>query len=165
MLQLALDLGDELAAPAINVILRIEERTALLVALGFQRLDVLLTSQFLFQREGRGGRATGFLDLAIEFLDLPFQAQLQVVRPAVELLGFRLEEAGVALGDGVLDFDLMALGHLIEATRRRRQYPLPYLTRQREETPGGFFIQRLAGIRDRGENEVILGLIERLDRE
>ena len=72
-------------------------------------LDLLLAGQLFLQRErGRGG-AAGFLDLAVELLDLALQADLQVVGPAVELFGLGLEEAGVALGDAALDGGLPLL--------------------------------------------------------
>ena len=97
--ELAFDLRDQFLSLFVHLILRVEQRPALLVALRFERLDLLLPGELLFQRQrGRGG-AAGLLDLAVELLDLAFEADLQVVGPAVELFGLGLEEAGVALGD------------------------------------------------------------------
>ncbi len=81
----------------IHLILRIEQGTPFLVALGFERLDLLLPGKLLLQRQGCRCGATGFLDLAVDFLDFPFQSYLQVVGPAVELVGFGLEETSIAL--------------------------------------------------------------------
>jgi hypothetical protein len=66
------------------------QREAFLIPQRFERLDLLLTGQFLFQRESRGGGTTGFLDLPVDFLGLALQAELQVVSPAIELLSFRI---------------------------------------------------------------------------
>jgi len=67
------------------LILSVEQGTPLLVALGFEGHDLLLPPQLFFQRQrGRGGTAC--------FLDLAFQAYLEVVGPAVELVGLGLEE-------------------------------------------------------------------------
>lgn len=74
MRQFALDLFDQFVALPIHLILCIEQGTALLVPLRFERLDLLLTGEFLFQGQGGRGGAPGLLDLAVDFLDFPLQA-------------------------------------------------------------------------------------------
>jgi hypothetical protein len=92
------------------LILSVEQGTPLLIALGFEGLDLLLPCQLFLQRQrGRGG-AAGLLDLAVDFLDFPLQADFKVVGPAIQLVGLGLEEAGVALGDIALDGGLAMLG-------------------------------------------------------
>ena len=114
MFQFSFNHSNQLLALSIHLILRVEQRAALLVALGFEGLDLLLAGELFLQRQrGRGG-AAGLLDLAVEFLDLAFQSDLQVVGPAVELVGLGLEEAGVALGDVALDGGLALLGDGVE---------------------------------------------------
>jgi hypothetical protein len=98
LVQLAFDDRDQFLALLIHLILGVEQGTPLLVALGFERLDLLLPGQLFLQRQGGRGGAAGLLDLAVDFLDFPLQADFQVVGPAVELVGLGLEEAGVALG-------------------------------------------------------------------
>lgn len=57
----------------VHLVLRVEQGAALLVALGFEGLDLLLPDQLLLQRQSGRGRAARFLDLAVDFLDFPFQ--------------------------------------------------------------------------------------------
>ena len=94
----------------VHLILSIEQRPPLLVALGFKGLDLFLTGELFLQRQRGSGGAAGFLDLAVQFLDLALQAELEVIGPAVELFGFGLEEAGVALRDFFLDGSLASAG-------------------------------------------------------
>ncbi|MCZ6781317.1 MAG: hypothetical protein O7C73_06715, partial [Nitrospirae bacterium] len=53
LLQLALNLGDELLAAAVNVVLRVEERPAFGVALELESFDLLLALQLFLERHGR----------------------------------------------------------------------------------------------------------------
>ena len=101
--QLALDVGYQVRALTIDLVLGVEEGAAAMVALGFQSLDRLLPFQLRFQRKRGGGAAPRVLDLAVEFLDFALQAQLQIVRPAFELLDLGLENPTVPLGNAALD--------------------------------------------------------------
>ena len=68
MLQLTLNFRDELLTPAVNVVLRVEERPAPGVALGLQGLDLLLPRQLSLKRQSSGSCAPGLLDLAVQLL-------------------------------------------------------------------------------------------------
>ena len=96
----------------------------------------------------RGG-ALGLLDLAIKILDLPLQGDLQVVGPVVQLVGFRLEKPGVALGNSLANHCLAAR-HLVAKPRIGRG--LGRLRdggrRQREHSPGRFFGNHLSIVRE-----------------
>lgn len=107
--QLSLDYCNQVGPLQVHLILCLEERAALLVALGFEGLNLLLAGEFLFQRQCRCGSAAGFLDLAVNLLDLALETQLEVVGPTVEFLSFGLEEPGVALGNGALKAGLSML--------------------------------------------------------
>jgi len=96
--EFSLNLRGQFSALLIDLVLRVEERAALVVALGFEGLDLLLPGEFLFERQSDGRGAAGLLDLVVEFFDFTFEAQFEVVGSAVELLDFGLEEPGVALG-------------------------------------------------------------------
>ena len=112
--ELPFDLFNQLLALPVHLVLGVEQRPTFLIALGFKGLDLFLAGELFLQRECSGGGAAGFLDLAVEFLDLAFQTDLQIVGPAVELVGFGFEEAGIALGDVALDSGLALLGNRFE---------------------------------------------------
>lgn len=63
--------------------------------MGFEGLDLLLTCELLLEGQRGGGGAAGLLDLAVDVLDLVFEADLQVVGPVFELEGLRFEELGI----------------------------------------------------------------------
>ena len=93
----------------VHLILRIKQRSPLLVAQTFKCLNLFLSGEFFFQRQcGRGGTAS-FLDLAVEFLDLALQPHLQVICPAIQLVSFCLEEARIALRNITLNGRLALL--------------------------------------------------------
>lgn len=70
MLQLALNLVDQLFAPTVDLVLGIEQGPTAPAAFGFDRLNLLLTGELLFQREGCHCGSPGFFDLPVEFLNL-----------------------------------------------------------------------------------------------
>ncbi|MCZ7624790.1 MAG: hypothetical protein M5R38_02130 [Candidatus Methylomirabilis sp.] len=114
MLQLALNLRNELFATAVNLVLRFKEGPAFGVALGLERFDLFLTRQLILQGQGSLGRATSLLDLAVQVFNLAFQADLQIIRPAAQLIGFGLEEGGIALGDSPPDRLLTPAENLLQ---------------------------------------------------
>jgi len=116
-LQFSLDLLNEPFTILIDLILSIKKTPPTLLAVRLERLDLLLPRQFFLQREGRRSGATGFLDLAINVLDLPLKTDFQVIGPVVELRGLGLEEGGVALGDPPADAGLFPPGDFIERWR------------------------------------------------
>jgi hypothetical protein len=61
-LKFAFNVGDEFFPLLIHLVLRLKERAPLLVALGFERLDLFLAGKFFFQRESGGGGSAGILD-------------------------------------------------------------------------------------------------------
>ncbi len=108
---------NQFLALLVHLILRVEQGTPLLVALGFKSFDLLLPGEFFLQRQGGGGGAAGIFDLAVNFLDFPFEPRFQVVGPAVEFVGLGFEEAGVAFGNVALDGGLAILGEGFELLR------------------------------------------------
>ena len=81
-------------------------------------------------RWGSRGGAAGFPDLAVEFLDLTFQAHFQVIGPAVQLVGLGLKQACIAFGDVSLDLGLAFAGcaSIVEQSHPRRLFRRrPYL--------------------------------------
>jgi hypothetical protein len=76
LFKLTLNPGNQFLPLPVHLILGVEQRPPLLVALGFQGLDLLLTGKLLLQRQRSGGSTSGFLDLPVQFLDFPFQPDL-----------------------------------------------------------------------------------------
>ncbi len=107
--KLAFDVGDEFRPLLVHLVLRLEERAALFVPLGFEGFDLLLAGELFLQRQGCGGGAAGFLDLAIHLLDLAFQAEFEVVGPAVEFFCLGFKKSGVALRNRAPDGGLPLL--------------------------------------------------------
>ena len=77
--QLPLNGKDQLVALTIYPVLRVKQRAALVVALGFQCLDLFLPGELFLQCKCAGRGAARLLDLAVEFLDLALKAELEVV--------------------------------------------------------------------------------------
>jgi hypothetical protein len=98
LLQLAFDSLNQSFPLTIHFVLSVEKGSSFLVALGFQGLDLFLSGQLFFQSQCGGGGSAGLLDLPVQFFDLAFQADFKVIGPAVQLIGFGFEKAGVTLG-------------------------------------------------------------------
>lgn len=109
LLQLPLDFRNQLLALFVHFILGIEQGTPFLVSLSFYSLDLFLARKLFFQSERSCCSPAGFFDLSVEFFDLPLQAKLQVVSPAVEFVSLGIKEACIALGNIALDGRLALL--------------------------------------------------------
>ncbi|MBU6207715.1 MAG: hypothetical protein KGQ42_08515 [Alphaproteobacteria bacterium] len=70
--------------------------------------------QLVLKRLRQRGGTAGFLDLAVKFLQLPLQADFQIVRPSIELVGLDLEEAGITFGYVAADVRLLIGQRLVE---------------------------------------------------
>ena len=139
-------------------VLPLEERATHLVALGFDRLDLLLTGELFFERGSRGHGASNIPDPAVDFFDFPLETQLQILRPIVEHFRLRLEEASVALGDRALDLCASPLG---EGAKRLGQVSggaACYPAGKREQPSSSLLFEQVTGLRHCGEKEMILGL-------
>src|SRR6185437_1530225 len=97
LLQFPLNLGDQLLAPTVDLILSIEQRSPALASFGLDRLDLFLTGELLFESEGCHGRLAGFLDLPVELLNLALQPHFQVIGPGIQLVCLDLKKFHVAL--------------------------------------------------------------------
>ena len=104
--ELPFDFFDQHFSLLVNCILRFEKRAPLVISLGFDGFDLLLAFQLFLQCQRSDRSPAGFLDLAVEFLDFAFEADFEVIGPAVEFGGFGFVEDGVAFGDLALDFGL-----------------------------------------------------------
>ena len=144
--QLALDGGDECLPLLVHFILRLEERAALLVALGFEGFDLFLADKLFLQSGRGGGSSAGFLDQPVHLLDLAFEAELEVVRPAVEFLSRSLEEPRVAFGNHALDRGLSFLDGDLGRARGDAQAGAGDFSRQGEQARGAFVVERGAGL-------------------
>lgn len=99
LLKLPLDLANQVLALLINGVL------------GLDGFNLLLAGELFFQREGGSSGAPGFFDEAL-------QADLEAVRPAIELLRLGLVVVGVSFGNDLLNLLLPGTGNLPEHGRR-----------------------------------------------
>ena len=104
--ELPFDLVDQDFTLPTNGILGFEKRAAFVVALGFDGFDLFLAFQLFLQCQRSDRSPAGFLELAVELLDFSFEADFEVIGPAVEFGGFGFVEEGVTFGDLALDFGL-----------------------------------------------------------
>ena len=74
---------NQLATLAVDLVLRLEQRSTTGIALGFERLHSLLGCELFLECHRDPSRLAGLLDLAVEFFNLPLQPQLQVVGSAI----------------------------------------------------------------------------------
>ena len=161
--QFPFDLLDEALAIIVDLVLSVEEGTAAFLAVGFEGFDLLLAGEFFLKREGGGGCAAGFFDLAVDVFDFAFEADLQVVGPVVELGGLGFEELGIALGDVAADAGLLLAGDFVEGRWRGFGELALVIARKREEAAGGVLVEGFSGVRVGCEDEVVLGLVEGID--
>jgi len=109
---------DEALTLLIHLVLCLKHGPAHVRALAFEPLDALLGRELLRQRRCTGGGPPGFPDLAVQILDLAFEAKLDVISPAIELDRLGLEEAGIAFIDRALDGGLLLCEDILECLRR-----------------------------------------------
>jgi hypothetical protein len=84
---------------AVDFILGVKQRAPSSITVGLKGFDIFLSLElFLECWRGRGG-ALRLPDLSIKLFDFALQPSLQILGPAIELIGFRFEEACVPLGD------------------------------------------------------------------
>lgn len=95
MLKLAFDPRNQLLPLTVPFVLGVEKGSSFLVALAFQSLDLFLAGQLFLQCQCCSGGSAGLLELPVQLLDLAFQAYFEVIGPAVQLVGFGFEKAGI----------------------------------------------------------------------
>jgi hypothetical protein len=133
---------------------------------GLQRFDVFLGFKLFLEGWCGCGGAARLPDLSVEFLNLALQPNFQVLGPAIEFIGFRFEEERVPLGDRLQNRFLVTHGDGRQwFARRRGIHCVPATRRKPEQTTGLFHIQRLAIIGQRRNDEIVLNLVKRLNRE
>lgn len=97
MLQLLLNLSNQLFPLLINGILGSEEFAPLDITAALQLAQLLLASQLVLKGLGKGGGAANFPNLLVQFLDLLFARQLEVLAPTIELEDFLIEKRALRL--------------------------------------------------------------------
>ena len=129
----------------------------------FEDFDLFPAGELFLQRQRGGGGTARILDLPVDFLYFAFEAQLEVVGPAVEFFGLGLEEPGVTLGDGALDRGPPLLGGDLGRAGGDAQAGAGDFSRQGEQARGAFFVEWRAVVAECAEDQIILGLVERFD--
>jgi hypothetical protein len=106
LLQFGLDRGDERVALLPDLILSGEQRLPAFAPLRFERTDLFLMRQLLFERSGRSRRAAHFSDLFVEVFDFPLEAYTRlsrIRRAASRILRAADREWSPPRGKGVAD--------------------------------------------------------------
>src|SRR5690606_31321281 len=107
LFQFALYLGDQLCPLLIDLVLRIEQSSALGRSFCLERLDSLLAGKLFIERRCNRSGAASFLDLPVQLFQFAFQPDLTFVGPAIELIGLHLEKSGVPLRDAAANAILL----------------------------------------------------------
>ena len=115
--ELSLNCSNQGLPLVVHLILRLEERSALFVALGFESLNLLLTDEFVLQRQSVGCGPPGLLDSTVKLLDFALKTHLEIIGPPFELLGLGLKEPRVALGNCSLNRSLLLLDDALDRVR------------------------------------------------
>jgi len=101
LVELTFNLNDELFAAVVDVIPSIKQCSPFGIALDFEGFNMFLSIELLFKYQRSGCSATRFPDLPVEFFDLTFKPNLQVIGPCIKLSGLCVEEGRIPLGDGL----------------------------------------------------------------
>src|SRR5215470_19668370 len=103
LFELAFNFGNELFAAAVDVVLRVKQRTPSGVALSFNGFDAFLGLELFLKGQHSSCGTARFPDLSVKFLDFTLQTSLEIIGPPVQLVGFGFEEGRIPLGDGLQD--------------------------------------------------------------
>jgi len=96
LLQAGFEVGDQVVFALLDLVLGVERRSLLRVALLLQFIDVFLGRDFALQvdRQTLGFLRVAYLDLQV--LELALQILFQVVGPTIQLVGLGVKERFVA---------------------------------------------------------------------